>query len=354
METKSYSRRTALKAAALLGTAATPFTLLHAQPRPDYNSLQPIHFAWNPTAAPVNQFGAALMRTDIGRFWGLDLKGTPFASAAEMISAAASNAVDVYWSSDGPMGGALARGLKFTVIAEHGGWVQGVAVQKDSPIQSMADLKGKKVGVHEGTTTALYVRDLVAKAGVDVKDVNWINVPIGEQGGAFASKAVDAVMSWAPVLELLPNSRHIYHDAVGIGKAYPGTILAVRTDFAEKEREKAVRFLGALMHANLWAALNADTVNTWYLKEVKIDPAILKGMLDKEPLWNVKSVQDLDYRVAPGHVARMTETANAFARNARLTASVDYSKLVDNSLFEEAKKRALERIPQANIKVVKP
>ncbi|MGE0803554.1 MAG: ABC transporter substrate-binding protein [Lautropia sp.] len=327
-----------------------------AQPRsdePNYAKPLPIKIGWNPSTVPIYQFAAALQRTDIPAFWGLEPTAIPFSSAAEMISAAASGAIDVYWSSDGPIGGAVARGVRFAVVAEQAGWLQGVAVKKASAFKSLADLRGRKIGVHEGTTTSLYARDLLQKAGVDAKEVTWVNVPIGEQAGAWVAGAVDAVMSWNPTLELLPDSRMLYYDSVGVGKPFPGTIIAVKPEFLQKDREKVVRFLGALMHANLWAVQNAQTVNAWYSREVKLDPAVLQSMLDAEPLWGAKRIEDLDYRITTAHMDRMSDNANAFARIARLDAKVDYRKFVDNSAIEEAMRRAVKRVPQAGIKVVR-
>jgi len=315
----------------------------------DYDTTAPLALGWNPTTVPLNQFGNALQRTNIPELWGLDLKVTQFLSAAEMTSALAAGSIDAYWSSDGPLGGVAAKGVDLTIFGSNVGWIQAFAVSDDGDIQGLADLKGKKVGVHEGSTTSLYARTLVEAAGVDRDDVEWVNTPITSMAAVMATGDVDAVFGWSPTILTIPGTRVLEKQSVGIGSEFPGTVFAAKNDFTSGNRETIIRFLAAVMHANWWAVQNADVVNDWYAEDYTVDPALLQTMLDAEPLWTVTSPQDLDYQVSPEHIAQMTATAKELTGE-----DVDFSELVDNELIAEATRRFQERIESLDVEVTKP
>lgn len=74
-----------------------------------------------------------------------------------------------------------------------------VMVKKDSPIKSLADLKGKTVGVLTLTGTLHYATlKLLDDAGVDPSTVNFINVDGPQQAAQLEAGRVDAVETLAP------------------------------------------------------------------------------------------------------------------------------------------------------------
>lgn len=74
-----------------------------------------------------------------------------------------------------------------------------VMVKKDSPIKSLADLKGKTVGVLTLTGTVHYATlKLLDDAGVDPSTVNFINVDGPQQAAQLDAGRVDAVETLAP------------------------------------------------------------------------------------------------------------------------------------------------------------
>src|SRR6185503_18927480 len=78
-----------------------------------------------------------------------------------------------------------------------------------SDIQSIADLKGKRVGAGFGTYGELYVRTLLQQNGVSLADVTMVNSPAESAIEAFSSQ-VDAIHTYEPYAsETLNNGAHI-------------------------------------------------------------------------------------------------------------------------------------------------
>ncbi|HEY8898976.1 MAG TPA: ABC transporter substrate-binding protein [Chthoniobacterales bacterium] len=93
-------------------------------------------------------------------------------------------------------------------------------------IESVKDLKGKKIGVEVGFVDHLLLLKALEANGMTESDVELVNVPTGETPKAFASGDVDAIGAWQPssgqALKAVPGSKAIY-----TSKDVPGLIYDV-------------------------------------------------------------------------------------------------------------------------------
>jgi NitT/TauT family transport system substrate-binding protein len=93
-------------------------------------------------------------------------------------------------------------------------------------IESVKDLKGKKIGVEVGFVDHLLILKALEANGMKESDVELVNVPTAETPKAFASGDVDAVAAWQPssgqALKAVPGSKAIY-----TSKDVPGLIYDV-------------------------------------------------------------------------------------------------------------------------------
>ncbi len=91
-------------------------------------------------------------------------------------------------------------------------------------IDSVKELKGKKVGVEVGFVSHLLLLTALERAGMDESDVEVINVPNGETPQVLASGAVDAICAWQPssgqALKLVDGSKTIFTSADAPGIIY--------------------------------------------------------------------------------------------------------------------------------------
>jgi sulfonate transport system substrate-binding protein len=77
---------------------------------------------------------------------------------------------------------------------------EGIIVPKDSPIQKVADLKGKTVVLNKGSNVHYLLVKQLEKAGVAYKDVNVKFLPPADARAAFEKGSVDAWVIWDPFL----------------------------------------------------------------------------------------------------------------------------------------------------------
>jgi len=108
-------------------------------------------------------------------------------------------------------------------------------------IDSVADLKGKKVGVEIGFVGHLLLLNALEKAGLTEADVELVNVPTNETPQVLASGDVSAIVAWQPnsgqALSLVPGSKRLYSSADEPGLIYdvlavnPSSLAARKADW---------------------------------------------------------------------------------------------------------------------------
>jgi NitT/TauT family transport system substrate-binding protein len=110
-------------------------------------------------------------------------------------------------------------------------------------INSLKDLKGKKIGVEIGFVDHLLLLKGLEANGMKESDVELVNIPTHETAKALASGDVDAIAAWQPnsgqALKAVPGSKPIYSSADTPGLIYdvlavnPASLSARKDDWAK-------------------------------------------------------------------------------------------------------------------------
>lgn len=110
-------------------------------------------------------------------------------------------------------------------------------------INSLKDLKGKKIGVEVGFVDHLLLLKGLEANGLKEKDVTLVNVPTHETAKALASGDVAAIAAWQPnsgqALKAVAGSKAIYTSADAPGLIYdvlavnPASLSARKDDWAK-------------------------------------------------------------------------------------------------------------------------
>ncbi len=91
-------------------------------------------------------------------------------------------------------------------------------------IKSIADLKGKKVGLELGLVENLLIANGLKKAGLSDKDVELVNVKTNETPQVLGSPDITAIGAWEPIagaaMQAAPGSTPIYTSADEPGLIY--------------------------------------------------------------------------------------------------------------------------------------
>jgi sulfonate transport system substrate-binding protein len=96
--------------------------------------------------------------------------------------------------------------------------LEAIIVPKGSPIQTVADLKGKRVAYNKGSNVQYFLVKLLQKNGLQYSDVQSIFLPPADARAAFEKGAVDAWIIWDPFLAAAQKTldARLLADATGV------------------------------------------------------------------------------------------------------------------------------------------
>jgi sulfonate transport system substrate-binding protein len=131
---------------------------------------------------------------------GFGVKWVEFPAGPQLLEGLNVGSVDVGFVGEAPPIFAQAAGAKFYYIGNDPAAPQAEAlvVPKDSPLKSVADLKGKKVALNKGSNVHYLLVRLLEKNGLKLSDITPVYLPPADARAAFESKNVDAWVIWEP------------------------------------------------------------------------------------------------------------------------------------------------------------
>ncbi len=151
-------------------------------------------------------------------------------------------------------------------------------VQPNSPIKTVADLKGKQVATTQGTTADIYLTTALKKAGLKRTDIEIVNAAMPNAVQAFVAGSVHAIALWVPfdlrIKESRPGSTMI--DNAG---NYPEVQIAdgwiANNAWYEKNPDTIIKLIKGWLATN--KAFRADpdgslkkVHETWYAKDATL------------------------------------------------------------------------------------
>jgi NitT/TauT family transport system substrate-binding protein len=138
--------------------------------------------------------------------YGLDISIADFEGGGESLDALMGGSVDVVTGAYEHILRMQAKGHNVRAVIELGRFPGiALAVQKDRPYRSAADLKGMKIGVTAlGSSSAFFVLYLMAKAGLKPADASLVGVGGGPAAvEAMTRGEIDAIANYDPVITKL-------------------------------------------------------------------------------------------------------------------------------------------------------
>ncbi len=197
---------------------------------------------------------------------GLDVAINDFAGGSQALRSLIGGSVDVVSGAFEHTVNMQAKGQKlraFVLMGRAPQIVLGVSPKQMPGFKSVADLKGKKIGVTApGSSTNVMANFVLAKAGLKPTDVSFVGV--GASSGAVAamrSGQIDAISNLDPVITLLQRSgdlkivtdtRVVAEADKVFGGPMPAACLYAKTDFVEKNPATAQALANAIVRADKW------------------------------------------------------------------------------------------------------
>jgi taurine transport system substrate-binding protein len=143
---------------------------------------------------------------------GWDIEWRKFAAGTDVIAAMASGDIKVAELGSSPLAIAASQGvnLQLFMLAQVLGEAESLIARNGSGINSLQDLKGKRIAVPVGSTAHFSLMGAVQKVGLMETDVKIINMPPDQIAAAWQQNAIDGAFIWQPVQsEILKTGKRI-------------------------------------------------------------------------------------------------------------------------------------------------
>ncbi len=131
---------------------------------------------------------------------GYGVEWREFSSGVPILEALNAGALDVGHSGDAPVVFAQASGVPFVYIGVTAASPEntGIVVPKNSPLKTLADLRGKKVAFTKGSSAHYLVARALQSAGLTFADITPVYLQPPDARAALQSGTIDAWGIWDP------------------------------------------------------------------------------------------------------------------------------------------------------------
>jgi len=248
-----------------------------------------------------------------------------FTSGPPQIEAATAGKIDFAITGNSPPVFGAASNARIKVVAAYDGGGVGdqVLVHADSPIRSIADLRGKRIAVGKGSSAHGHILGQLQNAGLTPADVTLVFLQPADALSAFTEREADAWAIWDPYTA--QAEQQIPVRSIGQAKGVTnGYWFGIASDqaLADPKRNTALQdLLVRFEKAARWAKDHPQQWAESYAAAVGLDPkvaAVAQGRSLRLPT-------ELD----DGVVAAEQKLADLFATSEQIPAAPNFADWVD-------------------------
>lgn len=249
-----------------------------------------------------------------------------FTSGPPQIEAATAGKIDFAVTGNTPPIFGAAAGAKIRVVAAYANSAAGdqILVPAASPIHSVADLRGKKVLVGKGTSANGHLLLQLQKAGVDVKDVQFVYLQPADAFTALSQGQADAWAIWDPYTALAQKQLKVRTlvTAESVTNGYGFGVASIAALEDAKRNTALADLVQRIARASLWAQAHPAQWYEKYAAAIGIDPEVARSA-------QARSLR-LSIPITDQVTASEQQLADAFAASGQISTKPVFAQYVDN------------------------
>src|SRR3984957_12363306 len=213
----------------------------------------------------------------------VQVKWTEFPAGPQLLEGLNVGAVDFGIAGEAPPIFAQAAGADLVYVGNEppASTGEAILVPKNSPIKSVAELKGKKVALNKGSNVHFLLVKLLEKAGVQYTDIDAVFLTPADARAAFERGSVDAWAIWEPFLAAAQTQTGSRILADGNGVVSNHQFFLASRPYASKRVDVVAIVLEELAAVDQWAKANPKDAATALSPQIGLDQPTLELALSR-------------------------------------------------------------------------
>lgn len=260
----------------------------------------------------VQKYGTLIILQELGNLekrleaQGVTVEWTEFPAGPQLLEGLAVGSIDIGHTGEAPPVFAQAAGapLVYVGVEPPAPLGEAILVPKDSPVQSIADLKDKRIALNKGSNVHYLLVKALAQDGYSPDDIETVFLPPSDARAAFERGSVEAWVIWDPFLAAAQEATQARVLKDGSGLVSNHQFYLASRSFADEHPDLVQAVLAELAEVDKWASTHQDEVAALLSPRTGISVDALKAALGR-----------LSYGVKPigeGVIAEQQKIADTF------------------------------------------
>ncbi len=227
---------------------------------------------------------------EVPELQGINITHTLFNDRPTISAAFDKGELQVLFSAEAPQYLCRAQGNDIRIVALSASAAQEIIVPTESAVQSVPDLRGKKLAVLAGTSSHYGLLKILKTFNISPAEVNIVYMSPTAAETAFETNAIDAWAVWAPWVEK--------QEVTGKGRALTGgdavihSTMAVPTTLITKHEPVVRAVVSVIQKAKVWMQANPEEAQSIAAKELGLDVEVVKRAWPKLK-WGAQLNEDV-------------------------------------------------------------
>ncbi len=264
---------------------------------------------------------------------GVDVEWVEFQSGPPQFEGIAAGKLDFTEVGNTPVIGGQAADVPFKEIAvtADGYLANAILVRDDSGIETVADLKGKKIAVAKGSSAFGFLYQVLEKNNIDPSELEIIQLQPDEATPAFENGSVDAWSIWEPFISIqtIRNNAEILVNGEDVQLSSPSFAVA-RQGIIDEKPEYVDIFLKVFSRAVEWRTENKEEAVEFFAKARELEPEVVQSVINNTNYFVSPITEDFN--------AGQQKVADLLYELGAIDKSINTSKAFDNQFAEKLKK----------------
>lgn len=216
---------------------------------------------------------------------GINTKLVQFNNGGDLMTAMASGDVDVGYVGITPVLSSIAKGVPVKVISAAQIEGSGIVVAKDSGIDSVSDLAGKKIATPgEASIQHMLLTYYLNENGMDIKDLKVSAMKVPSMNDALKTGKIDGMITFEPYVSIAEkNGAKVLAGSQDILPEHPCCVVVATDKFLESHPNETAKILEIHENATDFINNNTDEAAGLLPKDIVSDVEVEKVSMSSFP-----------------------------------------------------------------------